>query len=317
MDEPTIDFVSLPENFKLQIFKELDWETLKNLKLVCKNFYLIIEKNIQSLDRPKAYSMSIGCYGTKITSVSYRLILTGNVGERGSLKTVFFNSYDESENFLKNIDPTEIKEFCLINGSNREYVSVQCEIYHSENFFKYNFSTRFQNEKYFEIHLYNRINSSRKFGILYDGHFLKKESLRKLGLFEEDESHSVGRKIAMNLLTGNPMLKYENALTGAHNPLYIQIMKHLFEIGFFNLENTCNRNGFKLYFDEVSKFGVPRQKFFRKVFDKIKFNNSLVEEDNDYVYSIKSSMKCSKCGIEHRISVLYRKILKDLWIQSF
>ena len=68
--------------------RKLDWETLKDLKLVCRDFYLTIAKNIQTLDRPKAYSMTIGYDGSKISSVLYRLMLTGNVGGRGSLKHV-------------------------------------------------------------------------------------------------------------------------------------------------------------------------------------------------------------------------------------
>uniref|UniRef100_A0A0K0FZR3 F-box domain-containing protein n=1 Tax=Strongyloides venezuelensis TaxID=75913 RepID=A0A0K0FZR3_STRVS len=314
IDEPTIDFVSLPEKFKLQVFRELDWQTLKNLKLVCKNFCLTIEKNIQSLDRPKAYSMSIGYDGTKISSVLYRLMLTGSIEGIGSLKTVFFSNYDESENFLSNIDLTEIKELCLRSGPNGEYISVQCKTYSDGKFSKYNFSSKFQNGQLFEMHLCNRIYSNKKFGILYDDHFLRSETLRKLGFFGKDGSRLVKKKIVMDLLTGNPMLKYENAPTGIHNPLYIQLMNHLFKIGFFNLENTCSRSRFKLSFDKVSKFSVVRQKFYRKIFDKIKFNNNLVEEDNDDVYSIKSSMKCSKCSTEHEISIIYKKNFKDLWI---
>uniref|UniRef100_A0A0N5BGZ1 F-box domain-containing protein n=1 Tax=Strongyloides papillosus TaxID=174720 RepID=A0A0N5BGZ1_STREA len=34
MNKPTTDFISLPEDFKLRIFKGFDWKSLINLKLV-------------------------------------------------------------------------------------------------------------------------------------------------------------------------------------------------------------------------------------------------------------------------------------------
>uniref|UniRef100_A0A0N5BI56 F-box domain-containing protein n=1 Tax=Strongyloides papillosus TaxID=174720 RepID=A0A0N5BI56_STREA len=317
MDKSTIDFVSLPENFKLQILKKLDWETLKDLKLVCRDFYLTIAKNIQTLGRPKAYSMTIGYDGSKISSVLYRLMLTGNVGRRGSLKHILFNGDDEYENFLKILDFTEIKELCLRNGSNGEYISIHYESNSGGDFSKYNFSTRLPNGRSRKMRLYIGIKSSKKVGILYDGHFLKKESLRKLGLFEEDGSHSVGRKIAMDLLTGNPMLEYENVSANTLEPLDIQIMNYLFKHGFFNPESTCGRKRFKLLFLEVVKFGDFGRKFYRKFFDEIKFNNNLVERNNRNLYSIKSSIKCTKCGVEHENSIFYRRNCKQLCIQSF
>uniref|UniRef100_A0A0K0G061 F-box domain-containing protein n=1 Tax=Strongyloides venezuelensis TaxID=75913 RepID=A0A0K0G061_STRVS len=317
MDNPPVNFVSLPENLKLQIFKELDWQTLKNLKLVCKDFCLTIEANIKSLDRPKVYSMSIGYDGTKISSILYRLMLPEIIEGRGPLKTILFSSDDEGENFLKNIDCTEIKGLCLRKGSNVEYISVHCQSYSGGDFSMYNFSTRLQNERSFKMRLYIRINSSGKFGILYDGDFLRNESLKKLGFFEKNGIHSVGKKIVMDLLTGYPMLEYKNANTSTRNPLDIQIMNHLFELGFFNPENTCGRQRFKLHFNEVAKFGYFGKNFYKRLLDKIKFNNNLVKGNNRNVYSVSSSIKCSVCGVEHEISILYRKKCKQLCIQSF
>uniref|UniRef100_A0A0K0G007 Uncharacterized protein n=1 Tax=Strongyloides venezuelensis TaxID=75913 RepID=A0A0K0G007_STRVS len=56
-------------------------------------------------------------------------------------------------------------------------------------------------------------------------------------------------------------------------------MNHLFGLGFFNLEDICGRNQFDLIFNKVCKFGVLRQNFYREFFDKIKFNNDLIEEN--------------------------------------
>uniref|UniRef100_A0A0K0FGR1 F-box domain-containing protein n=1 Tax=Strongyloides venezuelensis TaxID=75913 RepID=A0A0K0FGR1_STRVS len=316
MDNPEMDLLSLPDEFKLQIFKKLNWNILKNVKLVCKNFYLLIEKNIQSLDRPKANSVSICYKEDKISRVDYSLIVTEDTFLREPTKRVDFGNDDNYEKFLKNIDFTEIKHLCLRNHSSKEFISVRYYCKFGSDFSTYNFSAKLPNGRYCRKYISFRIRNSKKFGILYDCTILSKESLRKLGLFERCGPYFVGKKIVMDLLTGNSMLEYENIPINTHKLLYAQIMDHLNELRFFSLENTCNHKRFKLFFHKTSKFEVFWKNFYREFFDQIRFNNKVVEINNHNVCSLKSSsIKCSICGIKHEYSIVYEKNSKTLCIQ--
>uniref|UniRef100_A0A0N5BUW3 F-box domain-containing protein n=1 Tax=Strongyloides papillosus TaxID=174720 RepID=A0A0N5BUW3_STREA len=314
MDKPAIDLLSLPDNFKLQILKKLDWTSLVKLKYVCRDLYFLIERNIRVLESPKVCSMKIYYIENEISGAYYRLMNTEGPRRYGSLKHVKFSNGEEYENFLKRIDFTGIELFELGNLSNTEYIFVRYEDDSDKDFSTYTLSGRSQTGRFRYSYLSIVIKRSRKFGILYDSNILRKESLRKLGFFGNNRLRLVGKKIAMDLLTDNPMLEYENTPTVICKPLHVQIVNHLFELGLFNPENTCGRKGFTLVFHGLSKFGVLRERFYRKLFDKTKLNNNLVEENNDDVFSIKSSMNCSKCRVKHENSMIYYKNSKELSI---
>uniref|UniRef100_A0A0N5BYV7 F-box domain-containing protein n=1 Tax=Strongyloides papillosus TaxID=174720 RepID=A0A0N5BYV7_STREA len=311
MDKPAMNFVFLPGDLKLQIFKKLDWETLKDLKLVCKDFYILIGENTQFLDRPKVHSLLIVFDENKISRVSFMLVLTGE--RDGLAKDIEFSNDDEYENFLKKIDVTKLRFLNFQNGANVEFVHVRCESFSGANSCKYTFSARLSNGRRCILHyLFVETKSSTEFGILYGCNFLKKDSLGKLGLFEGNGPHLVEKKITVDLLVGSPMLGYEIVPIDTRKLIDIQVMNHLFELGFFNPEDTCDRKQFILIFDKVYKFGVLRQNFYREFFDKITFNNNLIEKNNRNRYMIMSSMRCSKCGIEHQNSIYYRRDSKEL-----
>uniref|UniRef100_A0A0N5CHN3 Protein kinase domain-containing protein n=1 Tax=Strongyloides papillosus TaxID=174720 RepID=A0A0N5CHN3_STREA len=101
-------------------------------------------------------------------------------------------------------------------------MSVDYENDSSENFSMYNFSARLPNRRFNRSYLSIEFEKSRKFGKLYDGNLLRKESLRKLGILRKNGIRSVGKGIAVDLLTGNPMLKYEDVPTDARKPLYFK-----------------------------------------------------------------------------------------------
>uniref|UniRef100_A0A0N5BUW5 F-box domain-containing protein n=1 Tax=Strongyloides papillosus TaxID=174720 RepID=A0A0N5BUW5_STREA len=315
MDKPAMDLLSLPDDFKLQILKKLEWNTLKDVKLVCKKLYSLIERNIQSLDKPKVCSLSITYDGIKIFKVDYKFILTEDTWGSTNSKVIEFSNDDEYEKFLKNIDLTEIQVLRFKNLLNGEYISVHYESDFGEGFSTYDFYVKLPNGKYNGKYFSTRVKNSEEFGILYDSNLLRKESLKKLGFFERNIPRSVGKKIAMGLITGNSILEYGNAPTDTRIPLYIQLTSHLFKLGLLNPENTCGRKGFKLLFNEVSKFGVSRQRLYRKFFDKIKFRNNFLEENNDERYSIMNSMTCSKCFSEHSNILFYHKSSRTLEIE--
>uniref|UniRef100_A0A0N5BKI8 DUF2156 domain-containing protein n=1 Tax=Strongyloides papillosus TaxID=174720 RepID=A0A0N5BKI8_STREA len=210
----------------------------------------------------------------KYPKLTIILLLTKNTWRGRPLKVVEFSSDDEYDIFLNNIDFKEIKKLRLTNGLDGEYISIYYESYSSRDFSRYTFSTGLKNGRCYRDYPFVTIKNSRKFGMLYDGNLLRMESPRRLGLFEENGPRSIGKKIAMDLLTDNSMLEYEKAPTNARKSLDIQITNHLLELGLLNPGNTCGRKGFKLLFNKVYKYGVVRQKYYSKLFDKIKFNSN-------------------------------------------
>uniref|UniRef100_A0A0N5CBN8 F-box domain-containing protein n=1 Tax=Strongyloides papillosus TaxID=174720 RepID=A0A0N5CBN8_STREA len=73
MDENEANLISLPDNFKVPIFKQLDWKTLKKLKSVCRDFYFVIERNIRRLARPKILSLLLDCDESGIPGACYTI----------------------------------------------------------------------------------------------------------------------------------------------------------------------------------------------------------------------------------------------------
>uniref|UniRef100_A0A0N5BKH7 F-box domain-containing protein n=1 Tax=Strongyloides papillosus TaxID=174720 RepID=A0A0N5BKH7_STREA len=238
MDKPEMDLLSLPDNFKLQILKKLDWKSLKNLKLVCRDFYFIIEKNIQFLDRPKVEHLEISYDKYRPLRVRYDLKDSGNTSFETS-KMVEFGNACEYEDFLRNKDFTGIKRLVLNTVTNPELIILSDDSDTRREFSKLNFYTSISNgTSYFEFPQIT-ILSTKKLVIPYNGNLLGMQSLRKLGIFEVNKLSLVLKKIIMDVITGNPMLEYENTSIVDTKRLHVQIANHLFELGLLNPENSC------------------------------------------------------------------------------
>uniref|UniRef100_A0A0K0G303 F-box domain-containing protein n=1 Tax=Strongyloides venezuelensis TaxID=75913 RepID=A0A0K0G303_STRVS len=323
----TMDFISLPDVFKLQILEELHWRDLNNLKLVCKDLYFIVVENIEKLDKPKVDYIHIYYSKDKIMGAYYALKHTENRLRSDTFKTVEFDDDHEYECFLKNKDFTEIKILVFENRATEDIISIrdsdydtcgiigEIELFHEMNlrFRKYCFYN--VNDYRFHIAFFNResepleitISSTEELRIQCDGNVLRKDSLRKWGLFEENGIRSVGKKIVTDLLTGNSLLEYENVSADINTPNFIQVTNHLYELGLFNLENLCNRKRIQLSFTVDGGFTVSDVDFYIEFFDMIKFNGNFVVENYGEQFYIWSSIDCSKCGVRHRNTMTCRK----------
>uniref|UniRef100_A0A0K0FGQ7 F-box domain-containing protein n=1 Tax=Strongyloides venezuelensis TaxID=75913 RepID=A0A0K0FGQ7_STRVS len=311
---PSMDFIDLPVDFKLQILKRFHWKDLNNLKLVCKNFYLTVVENVEKLDRPKVDCLKV-CYGeNKLLGADYDLKLTENLLTHGGLKHVEFSSDSEYEDFLKDKDFTKIKELVLRDIENSTVVMVYDSSFVIGNISRYDFTISLSNGTPFSIPLYVSISSTKNLEIPYSDSVLRKESLKKMGLFERGGSRLVIKKILMDILTGNPMLEYQNISNDSAEPMFIHITNNLCELGFLKLENRCDSKQFKLCFFGSDKFGVLEKEFYRNLFGKIKYGNDLVVEDNDERYYILNSINCSKCGTQHKNFILYEKSFRAFHI---
>uniref|UniRef100_A0A0N5CGS0 F-box domain-containing protein n=1 Tax=Strongyloides papillosus TaxID=174720 RepID=A0A0N5CGS0_STREA len=286
-----MDFISLPDVFKLQILGELHWKDLNNLKLVCKELHSIIVKNIEKLDRPKVDYLHIFYTDDEIVGATYALKNNQNILRIENLKEAVFGDDREYEDFLKDKDFTEIKILVFENTINGEMICIKDSKYNARDVID-------------EISIFHELR------IPFNGSVLRKESLRRWGLFEENGTRSVGRKIAMDLLTGNPMLEYENVSADTNRPTFIQVANNLYELGLFNPENLCNCKRVQLTFRVVGGFTVLDEEFYREFFNKIKFNGNFVVEEDDRAFSIWSSIKCSKCGARHRNTMHCSKVLE-------
>uniref|UniRef100_A0A0N5BQE3 F-box domain-containing protein n=1 Tax=Strongyloides papillosus TaxID=174720 RepID=A0A0N5BQE3_STREA len=309
-----MDFISLPEDFKLQIFKKLHWKDSNNLKLVCKNFYLTVVSNIEKLDRPKIDCLKV-CYGdNKILGADYDFKRTENLLTHGGLKHVEFSNDSEYENFLKDRDLTKIKELILLDIENGGVIMVYDSSFIIGIISRYDFTISLSNGTLFSTRLNVSISSTKKLGIPYTGKVLRKESLRKMGLFERGGSHLVIKKVIMDIITGDPMLEYQSASSDTTEPIFIHITNHLCDLGFLNIKNRCDGKQFKLCFFGSDKFDNLEKEFYRKLFDKIKFGNDLVVEDNHERYYILNFINCPRCGTQHKNFILYEKSFRAFHI---
>uniref|UniRef100_A0A0N5BFX9 Uncharacterized protein n=1 Tax=Strongyloides papillosus TaxID=174720 RepID=A0A0N5BFX9_STREA len=142
------------------------------------------------------------------------------------------------------------------------------------------------------------------------------KSLRKFGLFGKNESNSVVKKIVMDVVTGNPILQYESTSTDTTKTIFIQILNHLNQHGFFNLKNICDGRHVKLHFKGVGEATVLEKEFIKELYNEKKIKNSLANEINDNGYCLEDSIKCSKCGKEHKYSLLCDKYSREFYIGS-
>uniref|UniRef100_A0A0N5CGS1 F-box domain-containing protein n=1 Tax=Strongyloides papillosus TaxID=174720 RepID=A0A0N5CGS1_STREA len=315
-----MDFISLPDVFKLQILGELHWKDLNNLKLVCKDLYFTVVKNIEKLDRPKVDYLHVYYIDDEIFGVEYALKHTENILRSRDLKEAVFRTEREYDSFLENKDLTEIKILVFENPVKDEVIFIrdadydtcgiigEIDIFHEMNLRFRKYCLYNVNDYRFHIALFNKtldplqitISSTEELRIQCNGNVLKKESLRKWGLFEKNGTRSVGKIIAMDLLTGNSLSEYENISADTNTPTYIEVTNHLHDLGIFNSENLCNRKRIQVAFTVDGGFTVLDEEFCREFFDKIKFNGNFVEEENGGKLSIWSSINCSKCGARHR-----------------
>uniref|UniRef100_A0A0K0FGQ9 F-box domain-containing protein n=1 Tax=Strongyloides venezuelensis TaxID=75913 RepID=A0A0K0FGQ9_STRVS len=308
-----MDFINLPDQFKLPILKKLNWRDLNNLKLVCKNFYFTIVKNIEKLDRPKVKYIKIFYAGNKILGAEYNSMYFEFFEEEMIPHHIEFNDDREYEIFLKNKDFTEIKKLVFENVVSGEVISLRDDYLPWKDVF-YNYSSKISLLNMKSESLKIKILSTEGFRIPYSGILLKKESLRKMGLFERDGPNLVMKKTTMGIITGNPVLKYENTLSDTNKPLFIQFVDQLSELGFFNFKNRCNMGEFRFFVSWKGGSVVLNEEFYGELYDKITFENNSVKDVDVRYFPLKFSMKCLKCNRKHRNVIGYDKGIQSLYI---
>uniref|UniRef100_A0A0N5BQE5 F-box domain-containing protein n=1 Tax=Strongyloides papillosus TaxID=174720 RepID=A0A0N5BQE5_STREA len=310
-----MDLISLPDELKVQILKELQWSNLNNLKLVCRDLYLTVVRNIEELDRPKVEYLKIYYAENEILRVDYKSKHSEiNLRDR-VLHHIDFNDDHEYDIFLKDKDFTELKRltFKNVTSGERLHVKEACLIFGNNILFPcYSISLSNRTSKILKISV--AILRSCELRIPYNGSLLRKESLRKFGLFEKDGPRLFIRKVTMDIFTRNPMLKYEKISVDTNRLIFSQIMKHLYDLGFFSLENICKREKFLIVFDGIGDFTRSEQEFYREFSEKIKFDNNLRIKDSDESYSIRSSMNCSQCNGKHRHIIHHKKSTNEICI---
>uniref|UniRef100_A0A0N5BI55 F-box domain-containing protein n=1 Tax=Strongyloides papillosus TaxID=174720 RepID=A0A0N5BI55_STREA len=313
MDEPTMSLLSLPDELMLPILKELRWRDLNNFKLVCRKFYLTIVKNIEKLDRPRVEHLKIFYDENKIFGADYSSMYFEIIEGHMVPHHVEFSNDREYEDFLKDKDFTQIKNLVFENITNGEIICVT-NTYdilrggHCEYFSLISLSDT--TSELLEI----TISNTKEFRIPYNGVLLKKESFKKMGLFERGRSQLFIKKIMMDILTGDPMLEYETTLGDTSEPIYIQIIHQLFKIGFFDLKKRCDIGRFSFHIHWNGGPAVLGEDFYRDLYEKIRLNNGSVEDvdfglDDDLVF-----MRCSKCGYNHTNMVYYDESVKHIEI---
>uniref|UniRef100_A0A0N5BQE1 F-box domain-containing protein n=1 Tax=Strongyloides papillosus TaxID=174720 RepID=A0A0N5BQE1_STREA len=128
-----MELLSLPKHLQLDIFSNVDWKSIINVKSVCKELNILIEQNIQRLQRPKIYFMDID-YGRQINSsseiiVSYAICRDEqengtNYNFRRETKKIFFSNLNSYEDFLRKNDFSRLNQLCFDIDKNTEVVRL-------------------------------------------------------------------------------------------------------------------------------------------------------------------------------------------------
>uniref|UniRef100_A0A0N5BQE4 F-box domain-containing protein n=1 Tax=Strongyloides papillosus TaxID=174720 RepID=A0A0N5BQE4_STREA len=287
-----MDFVSLPDQFKLPILKKLNWRDLNNLKLVCR--------------KPKVEYLKIFYDENKIFGADYSPMYFEIIEGHMVPHNINFNDDREYEIFLKDKDFTELKRLVFENVISGEIIDVKNNRLFNGNirlFPHYSISLSNRTSKILQI----MISRFYELRIPYNGNLLRKESLRKFGLFEKDGSHLIIKKIAIDNITGDPMLEYGNILTASSRHISIQIADQLCELSFLDFKNRCGTEGFILGIDWEGESGVLEENFYRELYDKIKLSINSVKDLDITDYPRLVSLNCSKCSRKHTNFIDYQK----------
>uniref|UniRef100_A0A0N5BQV9 F-box domain-containing protein n=1 Tax=Strongyloides papillosus TaxID=174720 RepID=A0A0N5BQV9_STREA len=296
MDEPKGDFLSLPVVFKLQIFERLHWKDINCLQLVCKDFYLTVVENRERLDREEVNYLKVD-----YMRIKYSKSTTKQCALYSVWKIEFSNDY-EYDYFLRNKKITDIKELVFENTINGEIINVMNIGYHMDFILDnyYSFEISLSNGEFFSSPLRRfEISTTEEIAIPYNGTILKKEFLRKISLFERDGSLLVMKKIAMDIITGDPLMEYENTSSVIAEPIFTSIANHLSELRFFKFENRCGGKRLRLFFYGADKFDVLEKEFYKKFFNKINYGDELMVNNRETNYSITNSTNCPECDTQH------------------
>uniref|UniRef100_A0A0N5B770 F-box domain-containing protein n=1 Tax=Strongyloides papillosus TaxID=174720 RepID=A0A0N5B770_STREA len=332
-----MDFLSLPENFQLQILKELDWKSLVNLKLVCRSLYFTIERNIEHLDRPKLGELEVICKRGKVKRLDYTLKNSNSHILETQRKIYFAKNKEQYNRFLKERDFTEVerlelfKEWICDCSANEYYKHIKKENVvlleinpHEFEFDGYHFNICEDVETIGDI-TFDQYGVERRFitiGTLSDAGWrkicydscIKPNSLQELGFFEENGSKLIAVKLVMAHLTSNPNFNYNNVSTDRERPLHMEISECLFKYNYFNFEGRCNRKEIYFIFGlDFPSFSDFEKNFYREIFDKVKFGNNFEEFNGDFgSWLIETTMNCRKCGKKHLNRALFA-IYESQW----
>uniref|UniRef100_A0A0N5C6X9 F-box domain-containing protein n=1 Tax=Strongyloides papillosus TaxID=174720 RepID=A0A0N5C6X9_STREA len=302
MDEPKGDFLSLPVVFKLQIFERLHWKDINCLQLVCKDFYLKVVENRERLDREEVNYLKVYYTENKILKVDYKTMCPV-LGLEGIVsRCIEFSNNYEYDYFFRNKKITDMKELVFENTINGEIINLTNIGYHMDftldNY--YSFEISLSNGEFFSSPLRRfEISTTEEIAIPYNGTILKKEFHRKISLFERNGSLLVMKKIAMDIITGDPLMEYENTSSAIAEPIFTSIANHLSELRFFKFENRCGGERLRLFFYGADKFDVLEKIFYRKFFNKINYGDELMVNNRETNYSITNSTNCPECDTQH------------------
>uniref|UniRef100_A0A0N5BQD9 F-box domain-containing protein n=1 Tax=Strongyloides papillosus TaxID=174720 RepID=A0A0N5BQD9_STREA len=322
-----MDFELLPDDYKIQIFKKLDWNSVMNTRLVCKSFYFAIGKNITSFDRPKIHTLGV-CYDTLndnklMIKVNFAKYSSVNNYRNSTWTTIFFDNMVEYEYFLYTFDFSRLlslefrnkgkSEFeRSINGSylGRQYVECVYTVYERETEINSSFDKFIQffsgttkevaSISYEVKHADDPINFE----------FLKKKSLTAFDAFNEANSRAIIKKAVNNIITNNPSLHYIHLSTNGDGNLYKEVTKYVYDHEALNYLNRCTNRKFTLFFTGVVSFTSVDVDFYKKLFSKIMVGNNTEIENGDEDYVFETALECPQCKIKHSNSVLFSQFMK-------
>uniref|UniRef100_A0A0K0G470 F-box domain-containing protein n=1 Tax=Strongyloides venezuelensis TaxID=75913 RepID=A0A0K0G470_STRVS len=302
MKEPEIDLLSLPDHLTLQILKELDWKSLMNLKLVCRDFYFLIEKNIGNLDRPKISSLKINFDNGEIQHLHYQFKTSDSFNFESEWKHYVPKDEEQYNRFLKERDFTEIEKLSFFYNEINERVWVSELNQHENEFYGYLFNIYEDNyDNVIEMSdITIEMSSNRDRRMLWYDPYTKLYVLEEMASLGNNRSKIIAVNFVMDYLTGSPSFGFDSDLIVSEGPLQRDIAAYLLEYGYFDFKGRCSREKIKFNFYQNNDSFILETDFYKELFGEIKFKNNLVEiNDDDDSFSIETAMDCRICRTRH------------------
>ncbi|CEF66659.1 F-box domain-containing protein [Strongyloides ratti] len=320
-----MEFLSLPEPFRIQVLKNLDWKSLINAKLVSRGLYLTIEKNINFMDRPKIKNLGIYCDkkldDKEIIRVRYS-IFPENCILRKRLKVIHFEDLNEYEQFLQKLDFSKLDYLHFRICDTSDVVGIFNKYYCGGNYIEtFVLDDTGESEKKNANNVLNLISKIKDVGKMYltlnfpfqklpmSFMFPEMGSLKEFSIEEKNGTRLITTKMIINIINNNPGMAYFKVSTDSES-FYMKVTECIFELEAFNMENRCSHTPFEISFFNITNFTLSEERFYRELFNK--FNNrSDFEVTNDNGnYNFKKTVECSKCKIQHLNLISYDCDLK-------
>uniref|UniRef100_A0AAF5D5J5 F-box domain-containing protein n=1 Tax=Strongyloides stercoralis TaxID=6248 RepID=A0AAF5D5J5_STRER len=315
-----MDFLSLPEPFRIQVLKNIDWKSLKNAKLVSKEMYFTIEANHHLMNKPQVKSLGIYCDKKvdekEVIRVRFNIFSEDYFLNR-RLKVIHFEDLKEYEHFLREFNFSIIDYLHFRISESSDVIRIFNKYYTGGNYIEtVVFDDTGEIGKKSANDFSSLISKIKDVGKMYltlnfpqqslpdDFIFPKMGSLKELSIEEKSGTRLITSNMITNIIDNNPEMDFLK-ISSESKSLYMKTSEHIFESKALNMENRCDFTPFEVSFFNLTNFTLSEETFYRELFNKFNNRNNFEEKSDNGNYNFKNTMECLKCRDTHSNFISY------------